>query len=313
MSLVDYFLELEKSKKSDSTVDRRKYDLKAFSHWCGRDIDPENTTVHDIDDFLRWIQNRGFSDSTISSYYYSLKGYYDYLSGNDDSLFEHDLLSHSDYLGDTSGSAEERKKRREKEEMKYVTEEEKEILKENVPSPKIKNELIIELMWQTGIRQSELVLIELDDIDREKREIDIFSPKTDDWRTVYYQPSLDILLDQYINGGYRSRYNSAADSPYLFVSLRGPKMVPHSIGRIIRETAKDSGIQEVTGQDKKGDRHKITSHALRHGHAVYSLKNGIDITFIKTHLGHEDISTTQRYLDLVDTDVRQTYQSKFPA
>jgi integrase/recombinase XerD len=293
-------------------VKKRKSDLKRYQEWCEEEgVDPQEATIDDIDSFLKWLNSDGYSDSSISSFYYSLKGYYDEIAGLDDSLFESNRLKHSEYLGDSSGSHQKRKEKSEQEDIKYITEEEKDKLKEHVPNPKIKNELLIELLWQTGIRVSEAALIERDDIDRQNREIDIYAPKTDDWRTVYYQPSLDILLDQYLNGGYRDRYTTAIDSSYLFVSRKAEKMKPGTLNRIVKKAAENAGIQEVTGTDKNGDRHRITAHAIRHGHAVYSLKQDIDISFIKEHLGHKDISTTQVYLDLVESDVREKYHSKF--
>ena len=308
-----YADELENNGKAPGTVQRHKDNLGDYRVWCDeKDIEPENADVSDIDSFLSYLQAEGYADNSISSFYYSLKAYYDWVYAVDESPFDSSRLKHSRYLGSNSGTAEERKKKSEKEEIKYITEEEKEELKDNVPSPQLKNELIIEIMWQTGIRQSEAVLIELDDIDTENREIDIYAPKTDEYRTVYYQSSLDILLEQWINGGYRDRFDTS-DSSYLFITNRTEKMQPKSINQMVRKAADNAGIQEITGEDKNGKRRKITSHAIRHGHAVHSLKNGIDITFIKEHMGHSDLSMTQRYLDLVDSDVKDTYQSKFPA
>ena len=303
--------QLEDNGLSDSTIKRRKLDLESYEEWCQEnDIEPENAGIDEIDSFLNSLKSDGYSDSSISSAYYSLKGFYDYI---DIEIFKSERIAHKDYMGDSSGSHEERKKRTEKEEIKYITESEKDQLKAHAPDPKMKNELLIELMWQTGIRQSEAVLIELNDIDYDEREIDVFAPKTGEWRTVYYQPSLDIALEQYVNGGYRSRFTSAQESPYLFVSRKGPKMNPKSVNIMVRQAAENAGIQEVTGHDKSGPRHKITSHAIRHGHAIQSVKDGIDISFLKEHMGHSDLSTTQIYTELVDSDVKDVYQNKFTA
>lgn len=314
MNLTTYKRELEDSSKSDGTVTRRESDLDVFEKWCSeRDIDPEEVGIDELDSYLTYMMNDGYADSSIEGAYYSLKGYYDTIYPVDESPFDSSKLRRKDYLNDSSGTAKERKERTEKEEIKYITESEKDKLKEYCPDPKMKNELLIELMWQTGIRQSEAVLIELNDIHRDERKIDIFAPKTGTWREVFYQPSLDILLEQYINGGYRSRFTSAETSPYLFVSRKGPKMEPKSVNIMIRQASDNADIQQITGRNKNGPIHRITSHSVRHGHAVHSLKNGIDIAFIKKHMGHKDISTTQQYLDLVDTDVQQEYQDSFPA
>jgi len=314
MQIEEYHTQLETSSRSNGTVDRRKSDLRVFATWCeDNDIDPSQAGLEEIQSYLGHMANDGYSDNSIDGAYYSLKGYYDEIYPIDESPFDSSRLDKQSYLGDNSGSAAERKKRTEKEDIKYISESEKDQLKAHAPNPKMKNELLIELMWQTGIRQSEAVLIELSDIDKEKRQIDIFAPKTGDYRTVYYQPSLDIALEQYINGGYRDRFTSAENSSYLFVSRKGPKMKPKSVNIMVRQAADNAEIQEITGENKNGPIHKITSHAIRHGHAVHSLKSGIDISYIKEHMGHSDISTTQVYLDLIDTDIRDEYQSRFSA
>lgn len=307
--------ELERGNLADSTVAKRRGDLEDYLDWCEKHaIDPATARYKEINEYLNEIRANGYSDATISNRYYSLKKYYDHITEEDNSPFNSSRLKNADYTNDSSGSHEERKKREDKQDLKYITEEEKDQLKTHVPDPKLRNELLIELMWQTGIRQSEASLIELNDIDRGERKIDIFAPKTGDWREVFYQPSLDISLNQYINGGYRSRFTSADNSTYLFVSRKSEKIAPGNINKIIRRAAERAGIQEVVGEDVNGDpRYRITSHSIRHGHAVHSVKNGIDIAFIKKHLGHADISTTQQYLDLVDKDLKDEYQNSFPA
>jgi integrase/recombinase XerD len=96
----------------------------------------------------------------------------------------------------------------------YITPEEKEALVENVPTPTLRNELVIRLLWQTGVQKSELVEIELENIDRDEWSIKVWSNKTREWRTVLYQTSLDFLMEQWLDGGHRDSYVPAGDSPY---------------------------------------------------------------------------------------------------
>lgn len=315
MNLLEQYIQTELSNVADATKKRRVQDLKKLQSWMKeQDIELTEADAFDIDSFLSKLNNQGYSDNSMSSYYYSLKGFYDWLASKkgNESIFQSDQLKASKYKGSSNGTHEERKEAKEKEEIKYVTKEEKDLLKEHVPNPKIRNRLIIELMFQTGLRESEVTLIELDDIDTENREIDVFAPKTGEYRTVFYQKSLDLLLNQWIEHE-RGKFITAQDSDYLFISRKSERLWDHSINSMIKESAERAGIQEVTGKDLKGKRHKITSHALRHGHAVHSLKNGIDVTFIKEHLGHKEISTTQKYLKIVKSDLKEEYQDNFPA
>lgn len=165
------------------------------------------------------------------------------------------------------------------------------------------------MLWQTGVRAHELSGIKLTNIDREERAIRVHSDKTDSWRTVYYQPSLDFLIDQWLDGGYRDSYGPSDRSPYLFPSQRSDRLNTDSIGKIVKQAAEDAGIQEVMYEDAAGQpKHKITAHSLRHGHAVYALKSGIDIRVLQEHLGHSNLETTEVYLQLIDDDVKDAYR-----
>jgi len=81
------------------------------------------------------------------------------------------------------------------------------------------------------------------------------------------------------------------------------------INEIVKDAAENAGIQNVINRDALDrSRHRITAHALRHGHAVTALKSGIDVRTVQKHLGHTDIETTMEYLQLIDDDVMEAYQ-----
>ena len=131
----------------------------------------------------------------------------------------------------------------------------------------------------------------------------------DPMRTVFYQSSLDFLLEQWIDGGYRDSFPNATDSPYLFTGDRRPAINSDDVGVIVKEAATEAGVNEVMYEDAHGnERWKLTSHALRHGHAVEALKSGIDVRTVQKHLGHSSLDMTMRYLNLIDNDVREAYR-----
>lgn len=145
--------------------------------------------------------------------------------------------------------------------------------------------------------------IRLTDIDREERSINIRADKTHLNRTVYHQPSLDFLLDQWIDI-YREGY-AKADSGYLFPTNRSEHLNDHTFNRIIQDAAEDAGVQEHLFTDHGGKEHKkVTSHTLRHTGAVQSLRNGMDVRTLQKVLGHSKLDTTERYLDIATTDIR---------
>jgi integrase/recombinase XerD len=303
---IETYLKRVKGLKSEGTYKSYKSHLKQFDHWVTeggydiREIDPLELELLFIG-----MRDDGYAPNTISVRFEAIRGFYKFLSEKKGEIEENPMesLEKSEYV-------EKGTKKHGSTEVVYITPEEKEKLCKNVPKPTLRNELIVRTMWQTGVRKSELVEIELSDLDRDDRSIEIWSPKTSEWRTVFYQPSLDLLMDQWLDGGYRNSYVPSDDSDYLFVSERVEKLSPHTVNRyIIKEAAENAGIQEVMYEDMSGNqRYRVTAHALRHGHGVYALKSGIDVRTVQKHLGHSKLEMTMRYLQLLDDDIKEGYR-----
>ncbi|MFC7027835.1 tyrosine-type recombinase/integrase [Halomicroarcula sp. GCM10025710] len=137
--------------------------------------------------------------------------------------------------------------------------------------------------------------------------------KNDKNRIVFYQPTLDTLLQIWLDGGYRQCYNWAEKSDHLFVSERSGRLNPHQINQVIVKAAKNADIQSKMYTDGNGqNRYKITAHSLRHGFAVQSLKNGMDIKTLADIMGHESLDTTKQYLRLITDDLRERYRKYGP-
>lgn len=304
--LIEKYLARVEGLKSEATYRTFSSNLRQFDQWIS-ESEYEITTIAplELEQFFIEMNNEGYAPNTVASRFEAVRGFYQFLSGKLDAIEENPMedLKRSDYV-------EKGTKKHDNTDIVYVTPEEMEALCEHVPSPTLRNELIIRLLWQTGVRKSELVDIELEDIDREERSIGVWSNKTKEWRTVYYQPSLDLLMDQWIDGGYRDSNATAANSPYLLVSERSEQMAPETVNRkIVRRAAEDAGIQEVMYVDKGGGkRYRVTAHALRHGHGVHALKSGIDVRRVQKHLGHAKLEMTMKYLQLIDEDVKEGYR-----
>lgn len=304
--LIERYLGRVEDLKSDATFDTFRQNLRQFDRWLDQSgyevgsIEPLELEEH----FIAMI-GEDYAPNSISSRYAAISGLYSFLTDTLETVDDNPLegLERSDYV-------EKGSKKHGNSDIIYVTAEEKEALCEHVPTPKLRNELIIRLLWQTGVRKTELANIELDDLHREERSISIWSNKTKEWRSVFFQPSLDLLLDQWLDGGYRASYKPAHSSPYLFVTERSERVYPDTINRkIVRPAAENADIQEVMYHDKGGNaRYRITPHALRHGHGVHALKSGIDVRTVQKHLGHTQLEMTMRYLQLVEDDVREGYR-----
>ncbi|WP_273837631.1 tyrosine-type recombinase/integrase [Halococcus sp. PRR34] len=310
---VERFLKRQEQMKAETTAKGRRSDMKHFERWVNQNDGVDDVTAVeslDIEDFVFAQSQDGYANGTINNRYYSVKKFYAFLDDKLDIIDETPFegVDRSDLGNMMNGT---KKAEATREEISYLSREQVDELADNVPEPRLRNELMVRLMFQTGCRQGELVGIRLEDIDRDDRSIRIHATKTDTNRTVYYQPDIDFLMNQWIDGGYRSSSMYAAESPYLFCSRQSEQFTDHKVNWVVKEAADEAGIQSSMYEDAGGlKRNKITSHVLRHSHAVAALTrpNKKDVRTVQKHLGHADISMTQRYLDITDDDVRNEYE-----
>lgn len=310
------YLRRVKAQKSESTLHQREYGLDKYKEWIA-DHPQDILTVgkFDIEDFIVYLGNEDYAPQTVNSIYSTVNNFYEFLL---DLSYE----TPDDVAPQLDESPTKRVKRKEfsdilkgtkkqevmKDEITYLTPEEVDTLCEH--TTKLRDELLIRMMFQTGCRQGEIRNMKVDKIDESNRSIRIYAEKTDNYRTVYYQPSLDGLLNEWLHGGHRISYFKASTSPYLFVTNRSERFAnSNNINRIVRETAIDADLNEVMYEDRAGvKRWKVTSHTLRHSHAIASIKSGIDIERIRRHMGHSSLEMTMRYLQFVEEDVYNAYQ-----
>jgi integrase/recombinase XerD len=290
---------------SQHSFKTRKSDVKQYIKWLnqeGESFNPTETERHKnlLHRYFLSLKSEGYARKTISIRWGSLKLLYDDLAGFHDEFEEspfEDLYDRSNYLPD--------KTREETKSAKpYVTREEKETLCENVPSPAFRNECMIRLMWQTGLRRGEVAELRVNDVNLQGNKLEEFwSPKISTERTVTFKDSLSWWLDQWLNGGYRDSYRGSSESDYLFLTHRSEKMIPQSVNIAIRNAAENGGIQYEKMTDKSGNtRCGITSHAIRRGHAMHLLKNDVDLRTIQKRLGHANLDTTIEYLPISPED-----------
>lgn len=183
----------------------------------------------------------------------------------------------------------------------------------NSGTPRLRNQLINRLMWQTGLRTSELASAKIEHIDEENRSITVRSAKADVdddhyWRTVYYQENLEYQMWEWLHGGGRvALYNGkdvlSEDEGNLLLTQQSSSIRPSHISRIVKQSAKRAGINEVLYVDAAGKkRWLVTGHTLRHSFATFCA-NGNDgqqtpmpLHTLKRLMGHKSMDTTLRYI-----------------
>lgn len=184
-------------------------------------------------------------------------------------------------------------------EFPYLEPDEVAELVENVPAPRLRNELIIKLLFNCGFRRQELAKMELKHLDREDRSIYIPPRKSAEGRTVTFNEGyLGFQLDRWLDHGGRESMSYAPESDFLFPTNKGEHISGRQLNRIVRKAAENAGVQEVfESETSNGNKmRKVTAHTLRHSFAMQMLNSGVDIRKLQTLLGHDDMDTTLIYL-----------------
>ena len=163
----------------------------------------------------------------------------------------------------------------------------------------LRDRAILEVLYATGLRVSELVHLKLTDLHLSLGLIQTLG-KGDKERII---PIGDVAVDwinQYLERS-RNRLTKGKDSPYLFVNFHGNGLTRQGIWKNLK------AIVQAAGIDKD-----VTPHTLRHSFATVLLENGADLRIVQELLGHSDISTTQIYTHISKRHLTEVYQRSHP-
>lgn len=161
-----------------------------------------------------------------------------------------------------------------------------------------RNKAVLELLYSSGLRISELTSMELANLDIDECLVRIMGKGSKE-RIVPLGDYALIALNNYLKE-YRPSLNKK-NTTYLFLNNRGDKISRQFIFKVIKLECQ-----------KKGIRKNVSPHTLRHTFATHLLKNGADLRIIQELLGHENIGTTQIYTHLTNDKLKSDYDSFFP-
>jgi len=163
----------------------------------------------------------------------------------------------------------------------------------------LRNKAILELLYATGIRVSELIGINLEDVSFEERLIRVKGKGKKERLLPFGRKAEESLLD-YLRG--RPTINKGKiDEKALFLNYRGKRLNPRSVERIIDKYIRLSALKR-----------KISPHSLRHSFASHLLSRGADLRVIQELLGHESLATTQKYTHLDLAQLLKVYRKSHP-
>lgn len=163
----------------------------------------------------------------------------------------------------------------------------------------IRNALIVEFLYATGLRVSELCNIKLNDINESDGTIKILG-KGNKERIIFFNACNKELFDLYLNK-VRNNILDNIPSEYLFISKRGKNLTTRTVENIVKEYALKSGIKT-----------KVSPHTLRHTYATDLLDNGADIRSVGELLGHSSLSTTGIYTHVTSATLKSAYKKTHP-
>ena len=163
----------------------------------------------------------------------------------------------------------------------------------------IRNRLVIELLYNTGMRLSELTNLKTVDIDLTKCELKVLGKRNKE-RIIPFNNSLAIHLGEYMKKR-SSAIEEEYDNKYLLLTAKGKKFYPKLVYRIV-----NSYLSKVSTLKKK------SPHVLRHTFATHMLNNGADLNAIKEILGHANLAATQVYTHNTIENLKKVYKQAHP-
>ncbi|MBS9765931.1 MAG: tyrosine-type recombinase/integrase [Flavobacteriaceae bacterium] len=283
------YISLEK-KYSQHTSTAYSKDLGEFEQFCKEHFDTTDIGNANYNYIRSWIvnlSNSGISNRSINRKISSLQSYYKFLQKTE-TIKASPLLMHKPLKMEKRVQVPFS----EKELQQIITLlEEQETCFESV-----RNRLIIELLYSTGIRRNELIHIKLSDIHLETGIIKILGKRNKE-RLLPLLPSVKERITEYLS--YRNEVEN--NSEYLFITKKGKKIYPSLVYSLI-----NSYFGAVSSKVKK------SPHIIRHSFATHLLNQGADLNSVKELLGHSSLASTQVYTHSSLSKLKEVYNRAHP-
>ena len=275
---------------SGNTISSYMRDIRQFVDWLhqkeGGDI--LNATNKDVCDYLSFMQSQGKSGATASRSLASFKNFFSYAVSS--GFLEKSPVSDGIHV-----------ERGEKKLPQILTGKEVELLLAQPVCSDAKgyrDKAMLEVMYATGMRVSELVELNVEDVNLELSVVKCGGEKKS--RVIPLYPAALRALTDYIQEARPTLIVEPTESA-LFVNISGTRMSRQGFWKILKFYQAKAGIEK-----------EITPHTLRHSFAVHLLENGADLGSLQELMGHSDISSTQMYAHMLNQKIKSVYQKCHP-
>ena len=279
----------EEKNASENTLSSYLRDINQFKIWLeeANADDFANVDRAVIEKYLHYMERNGKSPATITRSTASLKSFFGYLADTG--------VIASNPVKSVATIKVERKY------PEILTNKEVELFLEQpkcVDEKGFRDHAMLELLYATGIRVSELIGLNLDDVNLTLGFVRCVSHGKE--RIIpLYQTAIRALQD-YLQE-VRPRLIADENEKAFFVNMDGERMSRQGFWKIIKYYQAKAGIEK-----------EITPHMLRHSFAVHLLENGADLRSIQEMLGHADISSTQMYTHIIKKELKDVYNKAHP-
>ena len=283
--ILGYLNYLQVVKKySDCTILGYKEDLLELYDFKN---DVLKYSEEDVRDYLEYLYSRGLSRNTISRKLSSIRSFYRYME-DEGNIFQN-------YFKEVSNPKKKSLL------PKYARDSDLEKMFHAFSLDDVlgqRNALVLEMLYATGVRVSELVNICVGDINLYDKTIHILGKGRKE-RVVFFGSYCEDVLRKYLNDGYLKL--NQKQSKYLFLNKNGEKLSSRYVRKIIDMAVLKCGVD-----------YHISPHTLRHTFATDMLNNGADLMTVKELLGHSSVNTTGIYTHVSNERLRNVYEFAHP-
>jgi integrase/recombinase XerD len=288
------FMSVEKGA-SGNTVAAYRNDLQQFDGYItslrgnGKPRDWERTERDLIVDYLLTLRGKNYAEATVARKVAAIKSFFQYLQAE------------GTIRGNPAESLESPRVGRSLPKPLSVTEVDELLeqpMKRNTPEAK-RDRAMLELLYATGLRVTELVSLEVDDVNMSGPYVRCMGKGSKE-RTIPIHEQAAAAVAEYLNEGRAALVKNRKENA-LFVNRRGERLTRQGFWLILKQYAKEANITTP-----------VTPHTLRHSFATHMLRGGAPLRNVQELLGHANISTTQVYTQIANEHVRQVYEKAHP-
>ena len=282
------YLGKERSASYNTQISYER-DLKKLKEYLERQgiMDVKEVSETSLNSYVLFLEKEGKAASTVSRYIASFKGFFEY------------CLRQGVVTNDPAERLKPPKVEKKFPQILTIIETQKLMDGPDMQSPKgIRDKAMLELLYATGIRVSELLSLKLEDMNLSMEYV-ICHEKSKD-RIIPFGSSAKEALEIYLEKTREQMLNEL-ESEYLFVNCSGKPMSRQGFWKLIKHYADKAGIEK-----------EITPHTFRHSFAAHLLENGADVQSVQKMMGHADVSTTQMYVEMQAGNVRDVYKKFHP-